>query len=108
VREVARAIARRDGRVVDVILRERLLLERVDVLETYNTGNYEYSNGSITMTNASSSSTPSCMGMAEVLAVTWTNQCKTVMFTKTSDACAGRTADLSGDTLAYAILDMSL
>jgi hypothetical protein len=75
---------------------------------TYNTGNYEYSNDSITMTNASSSSTPSCMGMAEVLAVTWANQCKTVTFTKTSDACAGRTADLSGDTLAYAIVDMSL
>jgi hypothetical protein len=73
----------------------------------YITGNYEYASGSLTMTNTSSSTTPSCMDMAEVLAVSWTNNCKTLMFTKTTDACTGRTTDLNGDTLSYTIIDMS-
>ncbi len=74
----------------------------------YISGNYEYANDSITMTNSSSSATPSCVGMAEVLAVAWTNQCKTVMFTKTTDACSGRTVDPSGVALAYTMFDMSI
>jgi hypothetical protein len=75
---------------------------------TYITGNYSYATGSLTMTNASSSATPSCVGMAEKLTIAWTNSCETMMLTKASDACTGRTLDLSGDTLTRTLPDMSI
>jgi uncharacterized protein involved in outer membrane biogenesis len=46
--------------------------------------------------------------MAEVLTVTWANNCSSVTFTKASDACTGRTVSLNGDTLVHTFPDMSL